>query len=355
MCVLHPFHNAEHESDLRLRRCEALRPAFARAGWSGPGSFNLEGVSLRWGLPPSAYDSKGLAGGISFALHRDFCSRILPLFPESAEHFKSSSILSTLFLSCDDLRETIKRAMDTWAINHRRIYFRDVSDQCANVSSLDRCDAAELFIVPDKPGGESPTASGDLAAFVSHNMATLDFNPYTTAGHRLEAGLGVRDAKMTVRAPESQAEFCWYLDTTFCYGFHRWGGAITWMRFLGITIFFIAITILTIILTFCMHATFCSHHDHLHHEDHHSSGTLKAGEEEEQEPDLECGSRICTNLLDYLAVMPIYTLLFATFLVIVCPIFYYRIFLPCYDCYDFEVRAAAAASAPPTLARTPSA
>ena len=327
-------------SPMRTMLAEKMYENGVGLGWSDPSSFNLEMVSLRWGLPPSAYESEGLAGGISFALHRDFCERMLPLFPESAEHFKASKVLSTLFLSCDDLRDTVKRAMDTWAINHRKIYFRDVSDQCADVSSLDRCDAAELFIVPDKPGGESPTKAGDLAAFVTHNTSSLDFSPYTTAGHRLNMGLGVRDAKMTVRAPETQAEFCWYLDTTFCYGFHRWGGAITWMRFLGVSIFAIAILILVVIIAFCLHATFCSHHDHLHHEEYNSSKTLKAGEEEEQEPDLECGSRICTNLLDYVAVMPTFTLLFATFLIIVCPIFYYRIFLPCYDCYDFEVSAA---------------
>ena len=47
-----------------------------RQAWKGPDTFNLELVSLRWGLPQSAHDSDdGLASGITFALHRNFCDR----------------------------------------------------------------------------------------------------------------------------------------------------------------------------------------------------------------------------------------------------------------------------------------
>jgi len=40
------------------------------------------------------------------------------------------------------------------------------------------------------------------------------------------------------------------------------------------------------------------------------------------------------------AQVPTITLLLAVFLVIFCPVFYYRIFLPCWDCYDFEATVA---------------
>lgn len=132
--------------------------------WESPSSFSLEKVALRWGLPPSAYGNDALAGGITFALHRDFCTRLLKLFPESAEHLQSSQVLASTFLSCTDLRDTIKRAFDTWAINHRTIYFRDVSDQCLAVSSYESCPAAELFLVPDTAQQGSITKVGDLAA-----------------------------------------------------------------------------------------------------------------------------------------------------------------------------------------------
>lgn len=53
-----------------------------------------------------------------------------------------------------------------------------------------------------------------------------------------------------------------------------------------------------------------------------------------------CHSRRCTNLFEYIAVMPMGMLSFALFWVIFLPVFYYRIFIPCYDCYDFEATVA---------------
>ena len=50
-----------------------------------------------------------------------------------------NSFFGTAFLSCNELRDAIKRGFDTWAINHKKIYFRDVSDQCADVTSYDYC------------------------------------------------------------------------------------------------------------------------------------------------------------------------------------------------------------------------
>ena len=198
-------------SPVRRTKVEKVYEDAEGTSWTGPSSFNLDLVSLRWGLPQSAYSDEALASGISFALHRDFCSRLMPLFPEAA---------TSGYITCTELHDTVKRAMDTWAINHKKIYFRDVTDQCRNITSLSqKCPAAELFIVPDKPS--SLTVARDLAAYVTHNTQNIDYNPYTTSGYRLNTGLGVRDCTMTLRAPLSSSDFCWYLDTTFCYGFHR--------------------------------------------------------------------------------------------------------------------------------------
>ena len=73
-----------------------------------------------------------------------------------------------------------------------------ISDQCLGVSSLLRCPAAELFIVPDSPELASKTKVGDLAAYVLHNLTNLDYAPYSTAGANINPGLGVRDAKMVI-------------------------------------------------------------------------------------------------------------------------------------------------------------
>jgi hypothetical protein len=175
--------------------------------WEGPQSFSLDHVPVRWSLPQETDSNEGLGGGITFALHRSFCERLLPVFPEGSGF---GAVLGTWFLTCDELRDTVKRAMDTWAINHRKIYFRDVTDLCADVERTDACPHAELFIVPDYDG-ETQTASGDLAAFVRHYTDTIDTTPYTTAGVQLHPGLGVRRAKMTIRAPQfwRRGDFCW--------------------------------------------------------------------------------------------------------------------------------------------------
>ena len=83
-------------------------------------SFSLDQVVLRWSLPSSAYVTDALGSGITWALHPSFCARMLPHFPEEDSSFR-------LFLTCDALRATIASAFDTWAANHPRLNFKDVT------------------------------------------------------------------------------------------------------------------------------------------------------------------------------------------------------------------------------------
>ena len=50
--------------------------------WQGPQSFELYETVFLWSWPESELDHSGLGGGITWALHPDFCSKMLPLFPE---------------------------------------------------------------------------------------------------------------------------------------------------------------------------------------------------------------------------------------------------------------------------------
>ena len=177
--------------------------------------------------------------------------------------------------------------MDTWAINHRKIYFRDVTDQCRNVTAYDRCPAAELFIVPDLPGSDAKTKVGDLAAFVVHNLKDVNFSPVSTAGDSIAPGIGVRESRMVIRAPATQAEFCWYLDTTFCYAFHRSPGVINTLRTLFVIFYIISIAMIVYIIGSAVVAV-----------------VAPSTEDDDPNAPLECGSRKCTNLIDYLSVMP---------------------------------------------------
>lgn len=53
-----------------------------------------------------------------------------------------------------------------------------------------------------------------------------------------------------------------------------------------------------------------------------------------------CASKACGRTLNYLAHLNLSALLFAMFLVFAAPTFYDRVFLPCWDCYDFEATMA---------------
>lgn len=272
------------------------------AVWRGRTSFPLDQYTLRWGLPQSAYSNEALGGGITFALHKNFCDRVLPLFPESADHLQWSTVLENTFLTCVDLRDTVKRAMDTWAINHRRIYFRDVTDQCLEVESYEACPAAELFIVPSNADSNAIITLGDAVAYVTHDRSNLDFAPFSTSGVQIQPGLGIRSSRMVIKAPESPRglhDFCFYLDTTFCYGFHRWSDSMTKMRVFFMLLYVLSVSTLAMITVFGARAT------------------CRASKAD----DISfCRWRRCSNLLEYLSEVPTITVCLACFILIFCPI-----------------------------------
>ena len=340
--------------------------------WAGPDSFDLAKVAIRWDLPQSSDTDDQLASGISFAIHQDFCKRLLPLFPEQSE--MDNSFFGTAFLSCNELRDAIKRGFDTWAINHKKIYFRDVSDQCADVTSYDYCPAAELWIVPDN---EFATER-DLAAYVTHQQSNFDRQPYSTAGELIANGIGCRNARMAVRAPtaaDTNDDFCWYLDSTFCYTFHRWKDAdvdvIMIARIVCVVLFILALAVVLWVIFQAFYAVLFQAPDEelgappglaknssayqaqrgtvfqpqlapskttinlLNQVNaHHKKYTPGEGSE------LVCKSQRLTNLVKYVAVAPTGLLGFAIFWMIFAPVFYFRIFIPCTSCYDFEATIA---------------
>ena len=399
--------------------------------WTGPSSFRLDTVAMRWSLPSESTSDEALGGGITFALHKDLCTRLIDIFPEQGYEAK---LFGDFFLNCEDLRNTIKRAMDTWAINHKSINFVDVTERCATVTSTDSCAAAELFIVPEDA---LSTTSDDLAAWVTHNLTEASVNraPTTTAGFQIPydisvghpGGIGVRQAKLTLRAPASSKTFCWYLDASFCHFFHRWEAEwnfVLWGRLLCGVLFGISFVVMMWVILSIGYAVGCepelppalssgassfgaemesasthaSTHAHMmptttvacysdadggsrlsrlqfHPEpprDAQQADSCRSTSEQmtprtdalvrtmsihpsnislrskslfwgnkrttvhSQNADLACGSRRCTNLLDYLAVMPTGMLMLSLFWLIFCPAFYFRVFLPCWDCFDFE-------------------
>ena len=384
-------------------------PGYYNSGgtsWRNPNSFSLDTQAVRWGASPFTHNystgtsctgtvtepssytplTSGLNGGITFAFHKDFCKNLLHLFPEENPTGEGKE---TTFLTCEELRDVVARAFNTWAINHRSISFKDVTDKCVDVITTSGCASAEIFIVSGASNNGATTTTGEQAALASTSFR--ESRVWTTAGQRISSGFEITGAIMYVRAPASTREFCWYLDSTFCQNFHRWndGGTdvILIARIIAGVAFILAVMAILWCLVMTASAGFCLPKVDLgvvgqEGEDELSvkspgrlppsappspppsppepadsrmskfnasksfndvlsglgtaEGVNKYGDEE----GLTCGSKRLTNMIEYVAVMPTGTLLIAMFIVICAPMFYYRIFIPCWDCHGFEAAIA---------------
>ena len=400
------------------------------AQWRGPSNFRLDTVAMRWGhtppattgsvvnagvTEPAAYapTTNGLSGGITFAIHRDLCRRMLHLFPEENPTGNGEE---TTFLTCEELRDVIKRALDTWAVNHRTIYFRDVSDQCADVNTTSGCAYAEIFIVASTVGAPGTSTNSDQAA-----LAVTTFRAgrvYTTAGERMAVGVEISGAVIHVRAPASPGELCWYLDSTFCWYINMWQGedidVVLIARIVCGVLFCLAVLAVLYLVGMSFAAACClskvsdeSESAELGAQLDAASRTSMRGRRAQHEPvraaspppsppagpssnlmftmkparlapatgstskslelsksfrnlmsglnqegsamavnshgseeNLTCGSRRCTAVMEYVSVMPTIPLLLAIFFIIFAPMFYYRIFTPCWECHGFEAAIA---------------
>ena len=310
--------------------------------WAGPESFNLSEVVTRWSLPADPYTDDELGSGISWAIHPSFCDDLLPIFPEenAAGAWK---LLLPQFLNCDDLRMAVTTAFQTWSNNHPKIYFTDVTDRCPTVDSLNsagRCEAAEVFIFPDNAYAEE----NGLAAYVQLSHANINYHPYLTSGPQLigdrNSGLGIRSAVMHVRA----TDICWYLDSTFCYHFHKMNES----GFDVILVMRLVVAALCVLSGIVLAQTLCKIVCKVYH------GVLRKGKKPRRAGggttrDLnnpmssvhdEAPEGRCTELLDYLAKLNICSMMLPLFWLIFTPIFYFRVFLPCWDCFDFEATMA---------------
>jgi hypothetical protein len=384
-------------------------PGYYNSGgtlWRNPNSFSLDTLAVRWGATPfthtygagtsctgtvtepSSYTplTSGLNGGITFAFHKEFCTNLLHLFPEENPTGEGKE---TTFLTCEELRDVVARAFNTWAINHRSISFKDVTDKCVDVTTTSGCEHAEIFIVSGASNNGATSTTGDQAA-----LAITSFRPgrvWTTAGQKIDNSFEITGAIMYVRAPESTKEFCWYLDSTFCLYFHLWNDrgtdVILIARIIAGVVFILAVMAILWCLVMTASAAFCLPKVDLgvvgqEGEDELSvkspgrmppsappspppsppepaksrmskfnasksfndvlsglgtaEGVNKYGDEE----GLTCGSKRLTNVIEYVAVMPTITLLIAIFWIICAPMFYYRIFIPCWDCHGFEAAIA---------------
>ncbi len=211
------------------------------------------------------------------------------------------------------------------------INFVDVTWACEQPDALyddgTKCKYAEVFIHADV--GE---IGGDLAAYVINSLSgeELILDPTTTAGVHLEEGFGLTRSEMKV-----STDICWYLDNTFCYNFHRWNedgiDVVLMIRLIFAGVYVVAGLTMLWILGNLVSAFCCP-----------TQTMLQRGESdlESENKKFLCGGPRCDSILRYAAEMSVGGLLFSLFWLIFMPIFYWRVFLPCWDCYDFQATIA---------------
>jgi hypothetical protein len=254
---------------------------------------------------------------------------MIPHFPE--ESFETlDSLIGLSFLNCDRIRGAIAAALSTWAINHKRLHFEDVSEACWEgweSPATTECENAELFITTDLSyTGGLPSNIPDFAAFVQNSkLGDSTVNPVETVlttGTKPGFSMGLTRSQMTV-----STNICWYLDTTFCYTFH-WmnsGGVdvVLVMRIVVIVVCLICLFIIVGIIGAGLKNAICP---------------KRANKAEKQVK--QVFGRRSDALLYFLARAPLFTLTFSFFWLIATPIFYFFVFLPCWDCFDFKATIA---------------
>jgi len=264
-------------------------------------------------------------------MHPNFCKELLPQFPEEnfnvqVDFFQYNKAFS--FLRCEDLTKAIADALDTWAVNHKKLHFEDVTVECAKPGALvnGRCYAAEVFLVVEN----STESTTELAAYVQNNVRQLILQPVTTSGQRIE-GRGLVQSKMTINR-----KICWYLDTTFCYQFHKLNrngyNVVLMMRLVFVIVYILCGLLIVYIFLRIFRSFLCPPRNEV-------TQRLTASELGPSKKYV-CGGKRCDGLLEYLANMPLGTLLFSAFWLVFMPIFYFRVFLPCWTCYDFQATIA---------------
>ena len=327
-----------------------------------------------WSLPVEGVTdpSWGLGGGITWAWDPELCEPLMKRFSESLAWFA--------LVTCADAKAAVDRAFARWAGNNRLIHFADVSEECARMTDAERasassvppgsnlrshggCGLAEIHvsflqgedIVPDviqvavalpytaNVAKYDPTANIGCAPCGTPNM-TMKFTngerPYmlripdyfssNTDGSRdYDAAPFFATYGGTLKFDVSDRN-CWYLDSRFCSGFHRFkqtfGGPEAGRT--AITSMCWGISLLSAIMLICTRTgfiRFCRHR---------KFRTI----DRDGDGHLDMHERMLFVLEEMSTWNPL-VLAFFWMMMISPPLVLYYIFLPCWNCSDFEAAA----------------
>lgn len=304
--------------------------------FAGPPTSTL---GFLWTFPELTNDTRGLGGGITWAWDDAICPMIQPLLREDLFFFP--------LVRCNDLKAAMHRAFESWAANHRFISFVDVSEDCRRRYGrvTQSCDLVEVWVTVRDPS--DPTLATEAARAYPAAVSTLDFR-YTSGVRPWQWD---RDLNRPVPRPviettggeiaftgrrENGMDICWYLDSTFCAPFHIFkqlpGMDPASVRLVGLLIV-IFVTGLTVLITLLQ--LFWTCRDALANGASGSGRTkVQDSSSKEEEP-----AHKCTAVADALAKWSVCCTAVRFVLCLTPYLFYRQIFLPCFNCYDFEASA----------------
>jgi len=340
-------------------------PAILNQMQGGPAP-NDPRAELAWLWPynptpvTEAQKSKGLNGGITWAWDDALCDELLPIFYEDVFFYQD-------LVNCESLKASAARAFGGWEANNGNIKFVDVTAECQELNQNyyseshhgppgqmeapqdsgyrdfhGGCPLAEIWVTNLK----SQTTGGDgIAVAEAHVYGRLDssgdfhFTNGLKPTRRTEYGtvvprqsLEVYAGMLTIRTTGNIGDnsICWYLDSYFCSGFHALkksmasaGGskalisAICWLVS-------IAAGIICLYMNFSALLACCGYQ---------SAG--KRNVDRDGDGELSCSERFYAFVEEAADWNPL------GFALVVCftlapLLLLYSIFLPCWDCADFE-------------------
>mmetsp|Transcript_1611 Transcript_1611/g.4241 ORF Transcript_1611/g.4241 Transcript_1611/m.4241 type:complete len:527 (+) Transcript_1611:110-1690(+) len=152
----------------------------------------------RWTMPPETSSEAGLGRGITFSIDPDVCEVLQPRF---LEYFQGWSSLA----SCEDIDDTIGRALASWSGNAQSLSFFNVSHACSPGICVN---SSELHISARR--GSVPNAPSTVA---TTRLELAQEPPRSTTGQYVYTDATIVSAHIELLAND---DMCWYMDGNTC-------------------------------------------------------------------------------------------------------------------------------------------
>ena len=108
-------------------------------------------LGFLWTVPNDPTSHEGLGAGITWAWDPNLCTRILSRFTEDFFFIPS--------INCDNLKAAMTRGFASWSDNSVYVSFTDVTEECAKIGQLnENCPLAEIWITTIEGTGDASGA-----------------------------------------------------------------------------------------------------------------------------------------------------------------------------------------------------